>query len=71
MSRARGYRDALQSFVGGYQEGLKEAMERAAKDDAVWKMEAERGEPETGGEGGAKGVTGGKVGGDVDARNFS
>jgi hypothetical protein len=52
ISRARGYRDALQSFVGGYQEGLKEAMQKAAHDEAVWKSEGGGEDKEKEGKGG-------------------
>ncbi|XP_068324996.1 uncharacterized protein [Pyrus communis] len=32
MTRASAYRDALQSFIHGYQEGIQQVMERKAKD---------------------------------------
>ncbi|KAM1264385.1 hypothetical protein TB2_033866 [Malus domestica] len=32
MTRASAYRDALQSFIHGYQEGIQQVMEKKAKD---------------------------------------
>lgn len=32
MTRASAYRDALKSFIGGYQEGIQEVMEKKEKE---------------------------------------